>query len=71
MQLVIDIRVSTEEYLKYYKTPSASVSTRSRDGRSVKFPANILQPFITHDGIEGSFIIEFSEEGKFISVARL
>jgi hypothetical protein len=71
MQLVIDIRISTEEYLKYYKTPSAAVSTRSRDGRSVKFPANILQPFVSHAGIEGSFIIEFSDEGKFIAVAKL
>lgn len=71
MQVIINISISSEEYLKYYKVPSASVSTQSYDGRSVKFPANILQPFVTHSGIQGVFAIEFSESGKFLSIERL
>ncbi|MFT5691499.1 MAG: hypothetical protein ACI92E_000828 [Oceanicoccus sp.] len=71
MKVNINISISSEEYLKYYKVPSASVSTRSSDGRSVRFPASILQPFVSHTGIQGSFCIEFSSDGKFKNIERL
>ena len=69
-KIIIDIRVSNEEYLKQYQQPNCMVSTVSRDGRSISFPANILKPFLMHSGISGSFCIYFDGNGKFKSISR-
>lgn len=71
MYVIVDIFISADEYLKQYQTASAIVSTRSRDGRTVRFPANILQPFVLHHGIDGSFKIEFDDVGKFKSIEQV
>lgn len=69
--IIVDITITADQYLTQYKIPSAVVVTRSRCGRSVKFPANILQKFVTHSGINGSFKINFSADGKMQSVEKL
>lgn len=70
-RIIIDIVISSDEYLKHYRMPGATVSSRSRDGRRVHFPAKILQPFVTHSGIAGSFEISFDQSGKFSAIKRL
>lgn len=69
--VIIDVSISADEYLKRYQQPAAGVLIRSRDGRSVRFPANILQPFVSHSGVQGSFRIRFDEEGKFSGIDSL
>jgi hypothetical protein len=69
-EIIIDIHISVEEYLSRYKNPQCNVSARARDGRSIQFPANILQPFLLHDGIRGSFRISFDNGGKFKAINR-
>jgi len=71
MNLIVDITISAAEYLKHYQVPNAQVSTHSRDGRSVTFPANILQPFVLHEGVRGSFQITVDSQGKFKAIVRL
>lgn len=69
--LIIDIYISAEEYLKWYGGQATAVYTHSRDGRSVSFPAKILQKFVGHDGIKGSFVITFDENNRFQKIERL
>ncbi|ARN76168.1 DUF2835 domain-containing protein [Oceanicoccus sagamiensis] len=69
--VIVDISISADEFIKHYQFSGAVVSTHSRDGRSVRFPANILQRFITHTGVKGSFRIQFDHGGKFSGVERL
>lgn len=69
--IVIDLAISADEYIKHYQVPGAVVVTKSRDGRRVQFPAGILQRYVTHGGIEGSFEIRFTEQGKFSAIRRL
>ncbi|NQZ31902.1 MAG: DUF2835 domain-containing protein [Oceanospirillaceae bacterium] len=69
-RIIIDIRISNDEYLKQYQQANCMVSTVSRDGRSIQFPANILKPFLLHSGISGSFCIFFDSAGKFQSIER-
>lgn len=66
-----EIRISAEEYLKRYKGVARDVFTHAKDGRSIRFPASILQPFILHDGIRGCFRIHFNAEGKFERIERV
>jgi len=69
-KISIDIVISSDEWLKIYRGTAKTVSTISRDGRSIQFPANILQPFVTHFGISGSFEIYFDNQGKFSSIQK-
>ena len=70
-QVIFDIYISPDEYLKRYQGLATGVSVVSREGLRVKFPANILQRFLTHDGIRGSFVISFDDNNKFIDIQRL
>ena len=69
--VIIDIVITADEYLKQYQHVSAVVATHSRDGRSVRFPANILRPFVTHAGIKGAFKIQFNDAGKFSGIEKM
>ncbi|WP_101760419.1 DUF2835 family protein [Oceanicoccus sp. KOV_DT_Chl] len=69
--LIIDLTISADEFLKQYQFPDAVVVTFSRCHRSVQFPANILQRFVTHKGISGSFRIQFDNRGKFMQIERV
>lgn len=70
-QLLIDLNISSDEYLKNYQLPGAVVVGRSRDGRSVRFPANILRPYVSRSGVIGSFIITFDQAGKFTGLMKV
>lgn len=70
-QIIVDIRIDKEEWLKIYRGETNLVYAISRDGRSIQFPANILSKYTTHDGIEGSFVITFNDAGKFQSIIKL
>jgi len=70
-QIIIDISINKDEWLKIYRGQTNLVNAISRDGRSIQFPANILSKFTTHSGVQGSFVINFSQDGKFQSIVKL
>ena len=43
----------------------------SRDGRRVSLPAHHLRPFLTHQGVYGSFLMQFTDDGKLLKLERL
>lgn len=69
--LIVDLRISADDYLLHYQGQVKQVSCLSRDGRRVRFPTKILQPFVTRGGIHGTFTIEFDNDNKFVSIKRL
>lgn len=70
-QIIVDIAISPDEWIKLYQGLATDVHTRARDGRSVRFPARILSRFYLQDGVRGSFRILFDDAGKFTSIERL
>ena len=70
-QIIVEIYISPDQYVKQYRQPGCMVNTTARDGRTVRFPAELLQKFLLHDGIKGSFKIEFTAQGKFKSIERI
>ena len=70
-QIIVDVNISPDEWIKLYQGSATDVHTRARDGRSVRFPARILSRFYLRDGVQGSFRILFDDQGKFVSVERL
>ncbi|WP_432473066.1 DUF2835 domain-containing protein [Amphritea sp. HPY] len=70
-QVVVDISISAEQYLAHYKQAAKQVIALSRDGRRVRFPSSLLQPYLLHNGIQGSFRICFDGQGRFQQIERL
>ncbi|EDM47163.1 MULTISPECIES: DUF2835 domain-containing protein [Marinobacter] len=70
-QIIVDVDISPDEWIKLYQGSATDVHTTARDGRSVRFPARILSRFYLRDGVQGSFRILFDDQGKFVSVERL
>ena len=69
--LIVDINISADELLKLYSGSANQVRAMARDGRSVRFPARILQPFVTRTGVQGSFRILFDRHHKFERIERI
>lgn len=69
--IYVPVVIGRDEYLKYYQGSAKNVYAHDLEGRSVSFPANILQPFVTHSGISGLFAITFDSGGKFRSIEKV
>lgn len=69
-QIDIHLNIPKDELMKWYRQEAKWVTTRAIDGRSVRFPAEVLRPFVGYDGVQGRFTIDFTEEGKFIQIQR-
>ncbi len=70
-QLIFDLALSAERYLAWYRGSAQRVFMHSRDGRSISLPAHHLRPFLTHEGIYGSFVMRFTPDGKLLSLERI
>ena len=70
-QLILDLALPAERYLAWYQGRAERVSMVSRDGRRVSLPAHHLRPFLTHQGVYGSFVLQFTDESKLIKLERL
>ena len=70
-QITFTIHISTEEFLEYYRGSAKNVVLILRNGQTIQFPANILQPFVSHDGVHGQFILRFDNQHKLVDIKRL
>lgn len=69
--LIVDLYISAEDFLRHYQGSARQVSCEARDGRRVRFPTVILQRFVGHDGVRGSFRIEVDDDYKLVSIRRI
>ncbi|PUA30043.1 MAG: hypothetical protein B0W54_05810 [Cellvibrio sp. 79] len=69
--IIVNIAISAEEFQRLYEGNVKTVFAHSIDGRSIRFPAGILRPFVLHTGVRGTFEIEFDEENRFKTIKRL
>lgn len=69
--IIVNLSISTDEFQRLYEGNAKTVFAHSIDGRSIRFPAGILRPFVLHNGIRGTFQIDFDEENRFQSILRL
>ncbi|WP_018014650.1 DUF2835 domain-containing protein [Teredinibacter turnerae] len=69
-QVEIQLTINADEYLKMYQGRANDVVARAVDGRRIRFPARILQRFVTREGVSGAFIITFDEANRFRSIER-
>ena len=69
--MIIDLNITADDYLRHYQGKVKQVVCIARDGRRIRFPSSILQRFVSHNGIHGTFEITFDEGFKLKSFERL
>ena len=69
--VTFSLYISANDYLYYYKGKVKYILAVSHDGKRVRFPANALQRFLTHDGISGQFRLCYDEHHKMISIEKI
>jgi len=70
-EVTISISISAQDYLAHYQGSVKEVVARSSDGRNIRFPSTILQPFVSHGGIHGQFVISFDASNKFQDIRKV
>lgn len=70
-KIQVRLNIPPAVYESYYQGAVREVVAVSVDGRSLRFPANILQSFVLHDGVNGLFEIEFNQDNKFVAIRRI
>lgn len=68
---IFSVNIPEEEILKYYSGTAKNVITTDSNGLRIQFPAAILRQYVTKQGVQGTFEIEFDENGKMQSINRL
>lgn len=69
--IYVQLNIPPDEFQLLYEGVAKTVNARSLDGRIVRFPANILRPFVTHSGVSGTFAIHFSDENRFQNIEKI
>ncbi len=65
------LNISAKEYLRVYRGSARQVVVRGTDGTSLSFPAEHLRSFVSHDGVQGRFVLNYDSDNKFISLQKL
>jgi hypothetical protein len=47
------------------------VQVTANDGKTINLPWSMLQPFFTPSGVQGQFVIQYTDEGKMLKIDRL
>jgi len=48
-----------------------NIQVTSTDGRTIRFPASKLRPYLTHSGISGEFTMRFDRNNKFVELIKI
>lgn len=70
-RVICPIALSADRWLPFYRGELRALLVRSLDGRSVQLPAASLQRFVDMDGLNGIFVVDFTDGGKLVRIERL
>jgi hypothetical protein len=70
-KLILDISLPADRYEALYTGSVKDVQVISREGVRVRFPGMILQKYLKHDGVHGTFVIEFDDTNKFRAITKI
>lgn len=63
--------INAEEVQKYYRGEALNILATADNGLKVQFPANLILPHVTHQGVCGRFVLSYRDDGKAISLERV
>ncbi len=69
-KVTVQLNISPERFQAYYQGVVENVVATTSDGRTVQFPARVLRPFLSYQGVQGTFEITFDANLKFRAIRR-
>jgi hypothetical protein len=69
-QYAFHLRITSEQYLDYYRGSARSVIALATSGQKVQFPASLLQRYVSQDGIHGHFVLSCDDNNKCIELQK-
>jgi len=69
-ELRFSLKIPAHEYIKFYQGMARAVYVTDCYGRSIQFPAVVLKPFVTKDGIYGHFLLRIDDNNKLIDITK-
>ena len=70
-EYIVPLSITAEAYRRLYSGAARCVLARDQEGRKIQFPASSLRPFVTHQGIEGTFVIRVDAQNKLAGIRRM
>ncbi|MFA5530377.1 MAG: DUF2835 family protein [Thiohalomonadaceae bacterium] len=69
-EIRLRLHILPEQLLAWYRGDAAEVRAVAVDGRRVRFPARVLRPFVTREGIRGEFVLRYDAQSRFVDIRR-
>ena len=64
------LSISADQYLAYYRGTAKQVIASCPDGLTIQFPAVLLKPFVTIEGLRGAFVLSCGDDNKGAELKR-
>jgi hypothetical protein len=58
------LNLSALECERFYRGQANQVVARCTDGTKIQFPATMIRPFLTENGVRGIFVLNCDDDGK-------
>jgi len=70
-QSIFSIDLEYDEARVFYTGAKNRLQVPAYDGKEINLPWPMLQPFFTPSGVQGRFVIQYTDEGKMLELKRL
>jgi len=70
-EYIVPLNITADAYRRLYSGDARNVLAHDREGRKIQFPAASLRPFVTHEGIRGTFIVRVDQYNKLAGIRRV
>lgn len=65
------LSLTYQECLQYYEGTYTAIQVMAHTGQRVQFPAEHIRPYVTSQGVNGTFEMEVDSTNKFKSLKKL
>ncbi|HKJ21786.1 MAG TPA: DUF2835 family protein [Gammaproteobacteria bacterium] len=65
------LHIPADVYLSYYQGQARHVLVATDEGLKVQFPARLLRPYVTREGVTGEFRLRYDEHHKLVGLDKL
>lgn len=65
------LHIPADVYLSYYQGRARDVLVTTDEGLKVQFPAGLLRPYVSRDGVRGAFRLRYDERRRLVGLDRV
>ncbi|MEN8764138.1 MAG: DUF2835 domain-containing protein [Thiogranum sp.] len=70
-EYIVPLCITADAYRSLYSGDAQNVLAYDQEGRKIQFPASSLRPFVSHEGVHGTFIVRVNEQNKLAGIRRV